>query len=545
MTADGLSRYRHVLGPPSVKDVYSKEWGGRFDDEGRKKILHEICGRFVPSQLIAIMGPSGAGKSTLLDILSGYRISGVTGVVGVDGVERELDEFRRLSCYITQDDRLEPLLTVQESMRVAADLKLGVHVTTQEKLAIIEEILSTLGLLAARKTRASMLSGGQKKRLSIALELVNNPMVMFLDEPTTGLDSSSCSQCLRLLKMLARQGRTIVCTIHQPSASLFQQFDHVYVLSQGRCLYQGSTDQLVPYLSGVNLPCPLYHNPADYVDSQLTGACICTNCYAQLVDKQLTGACICTNCYVQLVDKQLTGACICTNYYVQLVDKQLTGACICTNCYVQLVDKQLTGACICTNCYVQLVDKQLTGACICTNCYVQLVDKQLTGACICTNCYVQLVDKQLTGACICTNCYVQLVDKQLTGACICTNCYVQLVDKQLTGACICTNCYVQLVDKQLTGACICTNCYVQLVGAIIGEKDILIELACGEYGEEQIDRMTEGTGNGRNLQWFENGSALASSRSSNKPIVRTSRKLKNTSSARVREVIFDRGADIS
>nr|CAD7400399.1 unnamed protein product [Timema cristinae] len=230
----------------SVDRVTKQTYEGKVcGSKGRKKILHEICGRFVPSQLIAIMGPSGAGKSTLLDILSGYRISGVTGVVGVDGVERDLDEFRRLSCYITQDDRLEPLLTVQENMR-------------------IEEILSTLGLLAAQKTRAAMLSGGQKKRLSIALELVNNPMVMFLDEPTTpgsleacqgltptdvtsrcrGLDSSSCSQCLKLLKMLARQGRTIVCTIHQPSASLFQQFDHVYVLSQGRCLYQGSTDQL-------------------------------------------------------------------------------------------------------------------------------------------------------------------------------------------------------------------------------------------------------------------------------------------------------------
>nr|CAD7601469.1 unnamed protein product [Timema genevievae] len=117
---------------PGVPDFFNRD----LITLGRKKILHEICGRFVPSQLIAIMGPSGAGKSTLLDILSGYRISGVTGVVGVDGVERELDEFRRLSCYITQDDRLEPLLTVQESMRVAADLKLGVHVTTQEKLAI-------------------------------------------------------------------------------------------------------------------------------------------------------------------------------------------------------------------------------------------------------------------------------------------------------------------------------------------------------------------------------------------------------------------------
>ncbi|XP_053675641.1 ATP-binding cassette sub-family G member 4 [Anopheles nili] len=233
--------------------------------KGQKEILHKVNGKFPGSQLIAIMGPSGAGKSTLLDVLSGYRKTGVEGAVYVNGRIRNLNSFRRMTCYITQDDRLQTLLTVLENMRIAADLKLGPEVSRHEKESIIEDILTVLGLYEHQFTITKRLSGGQRKRLSIALELINNPTIMFLDEPTTGLDSFSCNQVVDLLKQLAKQGRTIICTIHQPSAKLFQEFDQVYVLSNGECMYQGCTNSLVPFLQSVEMPCPVYHNPADYI----------------------------------------------------------------------------------------------------------------------------------------------------------------------------------------------------------------------------------------------------------------------------------------
>nr|KAF7389762.1 hypothetical protein H0235_018246 [Vespula pensylvanica] len=229
----------------------------------RKTILRNVSGDFRPGELTAIMGASGAGKTTLMDILAGFITSSFEGNVIVNDTERNLVKFRRSSAYIMQDDNIQPLFTVEEAMLVAADLKLTLK--PRERLRRIEEILSVMGLKETRYTRIGDLSGGQKKRLAISLELINNPPIIFLDEPTSGLDSVTSKQCIRFLKRLALEGRTIICTIHQPSASLFNMIDHLYIVAEGYCVYTGGTRNLVPYLSSLGLRCPTHYNPADFI----------------------------------------------------------------------------------------------------------------------------------------------------------------------------------------------------------------------------------------------------------------------------------------
>ncbi|CAH0561473.1 unnamed protein product [Brassicogethes aeneus] len=231
----------------------------------RRTILNKINGEFNAGELTAIMGPSGSGKSTLMNILAGYTTHGIKGKLLVNNDAREESLFRKQSCYIMQDDNLQPLLTVDEAMTIAANLKMNSSITSKEKRTRLKEILESMGLWEHRAVKTQALSGGQLKRLSIALELIKNPQIMFFDEPTSGLDSLTSKQCIMLLKQIAASGRTVICTIHQPSAMIFEMFDHLYVLSTGYCLYQGSIKGLLPYLDESNLRCPPYHNPADYL----------------------------------------------------------------------------------------------------------------------------------------------------------------------------------------------------------------------------------------------------------------------------------------
>jgi ABC-type multidrug transport system ATPase subunit len=149
-------------------------------------------------------------------------------------------------------------------MMMACRLKLKRSLTENDFISQIDEILAGLSLGHRKDCMSKVLSGGEKKRLSIALELVTNPQIMFLDEPTSGLDEVTASGCIRLLRDLAHQDRTIICTVHQPSAATFELFDNIYLLAQGQCVYSGSPKVLIPFLTHCDYTCPKYNNPADY-----------------------------------------------------------------------------------------------------------------------------------------------------------------------------------------------------------------------------------------------------------------------------------------
>ncbi|KAH8244569.1 hypothetical protein KR038_002431, partial [Drosophila bunnanda] len=231
----------------------------------KKTILRGVNGEFHSHELTAIMGPSGAGKTTLLNLLAGFGATSTSGEVLINQNPRDMRVFRKMSRYIMQTDVLDPQFTVHEMMLLAAHLKLGNELNLRRKLEVIDEILVMLRLKTSENTMTPKLSGGERKRLCIALELVNNPPVIFLDEPTTGLDDLSSSQCIGLLKSLAAGGRTVICSLHTPSAKIFEMLDVVYVLAEGQCIYQGSGANIVPYMEHLGLSCPITYNPADFI----------------------------------------------------------------------------------------------------------------------------------------------------------------------------------------------------------------------------------------------------------------------------------------
>jgi len=201
-------------------------------------------------------GTSGAGKSTLLDVLAGRIVSkDLTGSIMTNNKQMDKDVFRKKSGYVMQSDALFPLLTVRETIQYAAQLRCTG--TSEEKNNFAETTIKLLKLEDCADTIVGDndnrgLSGGQKRRVSVAVDIIHSPSVIFLDEPTSGLDSSTALSVVESLKELAStRGCTIIMTIHQPSARLFNLIDKVLFLANGRVTYNGTIKNLTPFIKDI------------------------------------------------------------------------------------------------------------------------------------------------------------------------------------------------------------------------------------------------------------------------------------------------------
>ncbi|XP_062574757.1 protein white-like [Saccostrea cucullata] len=237
-----------------------------------KQILTNVNGMIKPWKLMAVMGASGAGKSTLLNVLT-YRNRGaliLQGDVRVNGVIVDKTKISNISAYVQQDDLFIGTLTVREHLTFRALLRMDKRKTRAERLRKVEDVILQLGLTKCADTviglpgRLKGISGGETKRLSFASELLTNPPLMFCDEATSGLDSFMAFSVVQALKNMTKSGRTILCTIHQPPSEVFELFDELFLLAEGRVAFSGSMTDALEFFKSNGHPCPVNYNPADH-----------------------------------------------------------------------------------------------------------------------------------------------------------------------------------------------------------------------------------------------------------------------------------------
>ncbi|GLT42698.1 hypothetical protein SLA2020_166840 [Shorea laevis] len=226
------------------------------------QLLQDITGAFRPGVLTALMGVSGAGKTTLMDVLCGRKTGGyIEGEIRIGGYPKVQETFARISGYCEQTDIHSLELTIEESVMYSAWLRLPVQIDTHKRMEFVAEVLQMIELDEIKDSLVGIpgvsgLSPEQRKRLTIAVELISNPSIIFMDEPTSGLDARAAAIVMSVVKNIVNTNRTIVCTIHQPSIDIFEAFDELMLMKGGGCLiYSGELGQhsnkLIEYFEGI------------------------------------------------------------------------------------------------------------------------------------------------------------------------------------------------------------------------------------------------------------------------------------------------------
>ena len=246
-------------------------------------ILKPLSITFEPGVLNVILGPSGSGKSSLLNLMA-RRLHNTTstkyeigGKLLFNGAVPSDDVVRSICSYVCQnDDSLLPYLTVRENLIFAAYLRLPTHFSRENKRERAEAALLKMGLrdcannLIGNQTVKGV-SGGEKRRVTIAIQILTDPRVLFLDEPTSGLDAFTASSIIEVLRGLAEEGRTLVLTIHQARSDLFKYFNNVLLLTRGgSAVYAGKGSQMLSHFRSLGFTCPTTTNPADFALDLIT-----------------------------------------------------------------------------------------------------------------------------------------------------------------------------------------------------------------------------------------------------------------------------------
>lgn len=229
--------------------------------------MHGVSGSLKHGEVTCIMGPSGSGKTTFLNLMAG-KVDRTEGSVKINGEEGELTHYRKVIGFVPQEDIMLRNLTVEDNVRHSALMRLPVEWSREEKLLHVDETLDSLEISHVRDSivgdeNRRGVSGGQRKRVNIALEMVMRPSLLCLDEPTSGLDSTTSLTVVQSLKDMANSGVNVIAVLHQPKYEIFNLFDKVLLLGKGGFVaYHGERSGLEEYFEKQGFPLPPMTNPA-------------------------------------------------------------------------------------------------------------------------------------------------------------------------------------------------------------------------------------------------------------------------------------------